>query len=201
MPWTDPTTLTLVASNILSANSHWNRLVENVGSSFVTAVGCALDFHSAGAMDVTSGYRVQASYGQICVQEKFASRYTSQIDCLAVFSTYLVASITPIFADSTLRLEAQVGDRVYVSPMRVNLVRAPNGTPVVLTNSSGTIPNFVMDIIDAGANDGQGAVTLMATDSSQSGATQYGVRIACVAASGTGTTIVAYARLRVTEWR
>lgn len=44
MPYTNPNTLTLVASTILSANSHWNRVVENISSAFVTAQGSALSF-------------------------------------------------------------------------------------------------------------------------------------------------------------
>ena len=104
-PYTNPNSLVLQDSSVLYANSHWNALVANVHSAFVTAIGSAHTFavdsgflgpqvNSFGAVNASSSFTGPGSHdlGDLTVDRVNANSF------LAVQSVRVMGLAQTVFA-------------------------------------------------------------------------------------------------------
>lgn len=158
-----------------------------------------------------SGYQVQAQSAQLRVGYVYAQRTASDINSTQVFSTFIVASYAPKFADSILTIRANFNAAIIALVTaseihaRVNLCRAPNGTAVVLTDSSATA--YAMGVCTAGFNNqtrpsaGAIAFNYQETSPGSGVATQYGIRYAPLFVTNSGYINTIRGDILVEEWR
>lgn len=149
-----------------------------------------------------AAFEVQSQQAKALLQSVFA-QVTSQYPFTAanVFTTYLVASIQPKFGDSTIIVQGLVAGLIQgASTIEFNLARAPNGAPILLTQS--VAPGNIGALSAANLTVGQTpffTLPLVYQEPSPGSGTpaQYGLRGAANQASG----YPYLGQLLVQEWR
>ncbi len=167
---------------------------------------------SFGALNVVSQYTLAGNVAKALIQSVFrevSSNYGSATP--SVYSTYMVASLTPKFADSLIRIRANVvllanNNNPVIARASANLTRGLGGVPDSggLTLTASLAPGsqngpLVGDSTNAGLQVTGGICLAFDETSPGSGtALQYAIRWADVKSS---TSFVLWGQLTVEEWR
>jgi hypothetical protein len=166
--------------------------------------------HHFGWLNVDSGLAVGGQPAKALIQSIFIQRTAADLNSTQTFSTFIVASLTPQFGDSLIKirgiLNAGAVGAVNAADIvgRANLCRAPNGTPVVLTDSSnGLSMGLFASWLGAQVNAVYGSLPFdfQETSPGSGAALQYGIRYAAFFNTFSGYVVTTRGSLLVEEWR
>lgn len=156
-----------------------------------------------------SSLKLASNSAMQLMQSVFVQRTAADVNSTQTFSTFLVASLTPFFGDSLIRVRGSFNSEITAlgsapSDGRANLCRAPNGTPVVLTDSSANqfgMGTFGRSPAAGTADIGEISFQYQEASPGSGIATQYGIRYAPLFIAGSSSVTTIRGDLLVEEWR